>query len=93
MCQQISRSVFEKKTEDIYGNKLWFATITHGQSEATKEFVLTKEVFNLKRWLFLMTLFSCIAFYCEFYTAVSILAVYKKFFGSVYFILVFKIYI
>ena len=72
MCQKISRSVFEKRTEDIYGNKLWFATVTHGHSATTKEFILTKEVFNLKRWLFLMVIFSTIAFYCEFYTAVSI---------------------
>lgn len=76
----------ERKTEDIYGNRLWFSAINHGHSEATKEFVLTKETFNLKRWVVLMIIFSTIAFYCEFYTAVSILiySFLKSFFFNLY---------
>lgn len=69
MCQKANRSIVERKTQDIYGNRLWFCTITHGYSSDSKEYVFTKETFNFKRWLVLMAFFSSLAFYCEFYTA------------------------
>lgn len=68
MCQEASRSIVERKTEDIYGNRLRFCTISHGKSSHSKEYVFTKETFNFKRWLVLMLIFSALAFYCEFYT-------------------------
>ncbi|GIY81610.1 phosphatidylinositol N-acetylglucosaminyltransferase [Caerostris extrusa] len=67
MCQQKRSNTVEQRTHDIYGNPLQFYAITHDGSIECKEYVISKETFNFKRWLIFMIIFSSLAFYCEFY--------------------------
>ncbi|KAF8795570.1 phosphatidylinositol N-acetylglucosaminyltransferase subunit H-like isoform X2 [Argiope bruennichi] len=69
MCQKTRSNAIEGRTQDIYGNPLTFYAITHGHLTDCKEYVIAKEAFNFKRWLIFMTIFSSLAFYCEFYNA------------------------
>ncbi|KAG8192068.1 hypothetical protein JTE90_025332 [Oedothorax gibbosus] len=69
MCQRTKVNIVERKTQDIYGNPLTFSTITHGHLDNCKEYVISKETFNFKKWAILMTIFCTLAFYCEFYNA------------------------
>ncbi|CAL1269940.1 unnamed protein product [Larinioides sclopetarius] len=67
MCQQKRSNTMERQTQDIYGNTLNFYAITHDHLTDCKEYVISKEAFSFKRWLIFMTIFSSLAFYCEFY--------------------------
>ncbi|GBL86396.1 Phosphatidylinositol N-acetylglucosaminyltransferase subunit H [Araneus ventricosus] len=67
MCQQTRSNTIERQTQDIYGNPLKFYAITHDHLTDCKEYVISKEAFSFKRWLIFMTIFSSLAFYCEFY--------------------------
>ncbi|GFU17648.1 phosphatidylinositol N-acetylglucosaminyltransferase subunit H [Nephila pilipes] len=71
MCQQKRSNTVEKQTQDIYGNPLEFYTITHDHLTDCKEYIISKETFNFKRWFVFMAIFSSLAFYCEFYNADS----------------------
>ncbi|GIX84362.1 phosphatidylinositol N-acetylglucosaminyltransferase subunit H [Caerostris darwini] len=72
MCQQKRSNTVEQRTHDIYGNPLQFYAITHDGSIECKEYVISKETFNFKRWLIFMIIFSSLAFYCEFYNVLHL---------------------